>query len=193
MLKSMNTKIIKRRLIGLAFIICHLAFSVALTSCNDEWKDEQYEKYISFKAPLDDNGVTAVYVPYSRHNDDGSLMFGSEGKSSYDLPVIVAGTTRTGRDINELNEKFRMISRSSSIRKKAVSKSRFVTASSFVVSSALSAYLSSFFSNCSIRYVVSLFDTSTPDMLPNSVPKSEINATVIVGSVMPLLPSNQCI
>jgi len=100
MLKSMNTKINKRRLIGLLFIICHLSFSVALTSCNDEWQDEQYEKYISFKAPLNDNGVTAVYVPYSRHNDDGSLMFGSEGKSSYDLPVIVAGTTRNGSDIN---------------------------------------------------------------------------------------------
>ena len=63
MLKSMNTKINKRRLIGLLFIICHLSFSVALTSCNDEWQDEQYEKYISFKAPLNDNGVTAVYVP----------------------------------------------------------------------------------------------------------------------------------
>ena len=73
--------------------------AAALTSCNDEWKDEQYEKYISFKAPLDDNGVTAVYVPYSRHNDDGSLMYGEEGRSSYDLPVIVAGTTRNDRDI----------------------------------------------------------------------------------------------
>lgn len=74
-------------------------FVSTLTSCNDEWKDEQYEKYISFKAPLNDNGVTAVYVPYSRHNDDGSLMYGSEGKSSYDLPVIVAGTTRNSSNI----------------------------------------------------------------------------------------------
>ena len=95
----MNTKISKRRLIGLLFIICHLSFAVTLTSCNDEWKDEQYEKYISFKAPLNDNGVTAVYVPYSRHNDDGSLMYGQEGQSSYDLPVIVAGTTRNGSDL----------------------------------------------------------------------------------------------
>ena len=81
----------------LAFLVsCGIA--AATTSCNDEWKDEQYEKYISFKAPLNDNGVTAVYVPYSRHNDDGSLMYG-EGRSSYDLPVIVAGTTRNDRDI----------------------------------------------------------------------------------------------
>ena len=86
-----------RRVWGVGLLLFAIA---SLTSCNDEWQDEQYEKYISFKAPLNDNGVTAVYVPYSRHNDDGSLMFGSEGKSSYDLPVIVAGTTRNGSDIN---------------------------------------------------------------------------------------------
>ena len=78
-------------------VCCGIA--AATTSCNDEWKDEQYEKYISFKAPLNDNGVTAVYVPYSRHNDDGSLMYGAEGRSSYDLPVIVAGTTRNDRNL----------------------------------------------------------------------------------------------
>jgi len=94
----MNTKYIKYSLVA-----CHLCALCLLctlcVSCNDEWKDEQYEKYVSFKAPLNDNGVTAVYVPYSRHNDDGSLMFGQEGKSSYDLPVIIAGTTLNGSDI----------------------------------------------------------------------------------------------
>ena len=70
-----------------------------LTSCNDEWKDEQYEKYISFKAPLNDNGVTAVYVPYSRHNDDGSLTYGQAGISHYDLPIIVAGSTRNEKNL----------------------------------------------------------------------------------------------
>lgn len=64
-----------------------------MTSCNDEWKDEQYTHYVSFKAQLNDNGVTSVYVPYSRHNDDGSYMYGEEGISSYDLPVIVSGST----------------------------------------------------------------------------------------------------
>ncbi len=82
-------------------LVCSVCCGItaALTSCNDEWKDEQYEKYISFKAPLNDNGVTAVYVPYSRHNDDGTLMYGEEGKSSYDLPVIIAGTTRNDRNV----------------------------------------------------------------------------------------------
>ena len=31
-----------------------------MTSCNDEWKDEQYTHYVSFKAQLNDNGVTSV-------------------------------------------------------------------------------------------------------------------------------------
>jgi hypothetical protein len=65
------------------------------TSCNDEWKDEQYEHFIGFKAPLNDGGVSAIYVPYSRHNDDGSLKYG-EGLSNYLLPVIVSGTTTNG-------------------------------------------------------------------------------------------------
>ena len=33
-----------------------------VTSCNDEWKDEQYEQYVSFRAPLDNAGVTNIYV-----------------------------------------------------------------------------------------------------------------------------------
>lgn len=91
-----SKNIIKYMLVG---TVC-CGFSAALTSCNDEWKDEQYEKYISFKAPLNDNGVTAVYVPYSRHNDDGTLMYGQEGKSSYDLPVIIAGTTINSNNLS---------------------------------------------------------------------------------------------
>lgn len=70
-----------------------------LTSCNDEWKDEQYAHYISFKAPLNDNGVTAVYVPYTRHNDNGTPELGT-GQSYYDLPVLVSGSTDNDRDIN---------------------------------------------------------------------------------------------
>lgn len=69
-----------------------------VTSCNDEWKDEQYEQYVSFRAPLDNAGVTNIYVPYTRHNADGSLMEG-EGKSYYDLPVIVSGSTNNSKDL----------------------------------------------------------------------------------------------
>ena len=70
-----------------------------LVACNDEWKEEQYAHYISFKAPLNDNGVTAVYVPYTRHGDDGQPLYGAEGKSHYDLPVIVSGTTNNDKNL----------------------------------------------------------------------------------------------
>ena len=69
-----------------------------VTSCNDEWKDEQYEQYVSFRAPLDNAGVTNIYVPYTRHNADGTVMEG-EGKSYYDLPVIVSGSTNNSKDL----------------------------------------------------------------------------------------------
>ena len=80
---------------ALYFSFFILGFSLLLlTACNDEWKEEQYEHYIGFRAPLDDNGVTAI----SRHNDDGSLTFGA-GKSDYQLPVIVSGSTSNAADI----------------------------------------------------------------------------------------------
>lgn len=69
-----------------------------VTSCNDEWKDEQYMQYVSFRAPLNNSGVTEIYVPYTRHNADGTVMLG-EGKSYYDLPVIVSGSTHNTKDI----------------------------------------------------------------------------------------------
>ena len=72
---------------------------ILTTACNDEWKDEQYEHYISFKAPLNDNGVTAVYVPFSRHDDNGDLIYG-RGISNYLLPVIVSGSTTNGDNIS---------------------------------------------------------------------------------------------
>ena len=71
---------------------------ILTTSCNDEWKEEQYTQYISFKAPLNDLGVTDVYVPFSRHADDGSNIYG-EGLSSYQLPVIVSGSNHNENNI----------------------------------------------------------------------------------------------
>lgn len=56
-------------------------------SCNDEWKDEQFDHYVSIKAPLDSKGVTPIYVRYK-----------PDGKVTYQLPLIVSGST-----INESN------------------------------------------------------------------------------------------
>lgn len=69
------------------------------TSCNDEWTEEQYEHYISFKAPLDDKGgVTSVYVPFTRHdNNTGEVLYG-RGLSSFQLPMIVSGTTKNDKN-----------------------------------------------------------------------------------------------
>ena len=71
----------------------------AITSCNDEWKEEQYEHYISFSAQLDEKGVTNTYVPYTRHTEDGGYAEGGEGKSSYELPILVSGTTDNTQNI----------------------------------------------------------------------------------------------
>ena len=70
------------------FALCML---LLITSCNDEWKDEQYRQYISFKAPIKDkdNGVTPIYVRYN-----------SDGKVRYQLPVIVSGSTTNEQDID---------------------------------------------------------------------------------------------
>jgi hypothetical protein len=41
-----------------------LSLLLVNSACNDEWKDEQYENYISFKAPLGNQGVSDIYVRY---------------------------------------------------------------------------------------------------------------------------------
>lgn len=61
-------------------------------SCNDEWKDEQYSHYIGFRSPLNSAGVTEIYIPYSRKDSLGNYTVG-EGRSNYQLPVIVSGST----------------------------------------------------------------------------------------------------
>lgn len=68
------------------------------TSCNDEWKDEQYDHYIAFRSPLNNKGVTEIYVPYSRKGTDGANS-GGEGRSNYQLPMIVSGSTTNQQDI----------------------------------------------------------------------------------------------
>lgn len=52
------------------------------TACTDDWTEEQYEQYISFKAPMNDEGCTPIYVRYK-----------PDGKVRYKLPIIVSGST----------------------------------------------------------------------------------------------------
>ena len=65
-----------------------LAIPALFGSCNDEWKEEQYQRYISFKSPLEGNGVSRIYVSYKQG-----------GITNYKLPVIVSGSTTNDRDI----------------------------------------------------------------------------------------------
>lgn len=81
------------------FSFCMLAAvgMTLTTSCNNDWEEEQYAHYIGFKAPLDTDGssvgVTTVYVPFTRYNEQGEPLYGKEGESHYMLPVVVSGST----------------------------------------------------------------------------------------------------
>lgn len=69
-------------------LLCLLAGFMLCISCNDEWTDEQYERYVSFKAPLNEQGVTRIYVRYRE-----------DSISTYRLPVIVSGSTTNDQNM----------------------------------------------------------------------------------------------
>ena len=62
---------------------------IFIVSCNDEWKDELYSHYVSFKAPINSKGVTDIYVKYMK-----------DSLSTYQLPLIVSGTTTNSKNLN---------------------------------------------------------------------------------------------
>ena len=68
-----------------SIVLCMLLFIVA---CNNEWDEEQYQQYVSFKAPMT-NGVTPIYVRYK-----------AEGKVTYKLPLIVSGSTMNEKSLD---------------------------------------------------------------------------------------------
>ena len=79
------------------------AMTMLGTSCNSEWEDEQYEHYISFSSQLDSKGVTNIYVPYSRHDAEGNYAEGGEGRSNYQLPILVSGSTDNPSNVTVQN------------------------------------------------------------------------------------------
>ena len=83
-LKTNNFNHMKNRY-SLLFL---LAVLVWCSSCNDEWKDEQYERYVSFKAPLNDQGVTPIYVRYK-----------ADSSTIYRLPLVVCGSTTNDQNM----------------------------------------------------------------------------------------------
>ena len=67
-------------------IIWGIVLIACSTSCNKEWEDEQYLHMASFKANVNDQGVTTTYV-----------RFKPGGVVKYDLPVIMSGSTMTSQ------------------------------------------------------------------------------------------------
>lgn len=59
-----------------------------MSACNDKWDEEQYEQYVSFKAPTDNSTVTRIRVKYK--ND----------AINYKLPLLVSGTTMNSRELD---------------------------------------------------------------------------------------------
>lgn len=68
----------------IAYYFLLLAAVVFLcNACNDEWKDELYEHYVSFKAPMNTAvGSTNIYIRYN-----------PGGKVTYKLPLVISGST----------------------------------------------------------------------------------------------------
>ena len=62
---------------------------IVCASCNNEWESEQYVQMVSFKAPVNAQGVTPIYIRYK-----------PEGKVTYQLPLIVSGSTMNSKDLN---------------------------------------------------------------------------------------------
>lgn len=64
------------------------SFLLVFSSCSKEWTDEQFEQYVSIKAPINSNSVSKLRLKYK----DG-------GKNTYKLPLIVSGSNVNNKDI----------------------------------------------------------------------------------------------
>lgn len=65
-----------------------LAMLICFSSCNDEWNDEQFERYVSFKATIGNGGVSHIYVRYK----------GNES-TPFQLPLIASGSTTNDKNM----------------------------------------------------------------------------------------------
>ena len=61
--------------------------AIGCMSCNNEWEDEQFTQLVSFKATLNSDGVSPIYVRYQ-----------TDGVKRYDVPVLVSGSTVNSQD-----------------------------------------------------------------------------------------------
>ncbi len=57
-------------------------------SCNNEWEDEQFAHYVGFKAPINADGCTTIYVKYKAPTAEEP-----NPTVHYKLPLVVSGST----------------------------------------------------------------------------------------------------
>ncbi len=57
-------------------------------SCNDEWTEEQFDNYVSFKAPITSGGVSDIYIRYK-----------GDEETTFQLPLIVSGSTTNDKNM----------------------------------------------------------------------------------------------
>lgn len=74
------------KILNIIVAVAALAFCFA---CNNEWEDEQFAHYVSFKAPINGEGCTPVYVKYK---EGGETI-------RYELPLVVSGSTVHSGDL----------------------------------------------------------------------------------------------
>jgi len=67
-------------------LIFLLILIIAFSSCNKEWEGEQFQQTISFKAPINNEDVTPVHIPYK------------QGSFTYQLPLIVSGSLKNSNN-----------------------------------------------------------------------------------------------
>jgi hypothetical protein len=70
----------------LGLILC---FSLLFSSCTDDWKGELYHQMVSLKAPIGTEGVYDIYLRYK-----------TNGKDTFNLPVIISGTQNSKYDLD---------------------------------------------------------------------------------------------
>ena len=63
--------------------------ALAFCACNNEWEDEQFAHYVGFKAPINSEGVTSVYMRMKAPGE----------RTVYQLPLVVSGSTPHSGDL----------------------------------------------------------------------------------------------
>ena len=69
--------------------------ALAFCACNNEWEDEQFAHYVGFKAPINGEGVTSVYLKMRSPEE-----IAEKGPVKYELPLVVSGSTAHSGDLN---------------------------------------------------------------------------------------------